>query len=99
MKSIYYTLSLAGKEIRLILADRGTLALLILLPILLGSLFAGLNLMANSDEGENPDILLEVSLVNEDPGAFSAKRWPNLCVAFESSTQHLIWMSPLLKSV
>ena len=70
MKAIYYTLSVAGKEIRLIAADRGTLAILILLPVLLGSLFAGLNLMANSDEGENPDILLEVSLVNEDPGVF-----------------------------
>ena len=50
MKSIYYTLSVAGKEIRLILSDRGALAVLLLLPILLGSLFAGLNLMLASDE-------------------------------------------------
>ncbi len=69
MKAIYYSLSVAGKEIRLILNDRGTLAILILLPLLLGSLFAGINLMVSSDE-ENPDILLEVSLVNEDPGEF-----------------------------
>ena len=48
MKTINYVLSVAGKEIRLIAADRGTLAILILLPILLGSLFAGLNLMAAS---------------------------------------------------
>ncbi len=69
MKAIYYTLSIAEKEIRLILNDRGTLAILILLPLLLGSLFAGINLMVSSGE-ENPDILLEVSLVNEDPGGF-----------------------------
>jgi ABC-2 type transport system permease protein len=72
MKSIYYTLSVAGKEIRLILNDRGTLAILILLPILLGSLFAGLNLLAASGE-ENPNILLDVSLVNNDTGAFGAE--------------------------
>jgi ABC-2 type transport system permease protein len=69
MKSINYTLSVAGKEIRLILKDRGSLAILILLPILLGSLFASLNLMAAGDE-ENPAILLEVSLVNQDQGPF-----------------------------
>ena len=69
MKTIYYVLSVAGKEVRLIANDRGTLAILILLPILLGSLFAGLNIMANSGD-ENPDILLEVSLVNDDTGGF-----------------------------
>jgi ABC-2 type transport system permease protein len=72
MKSIYYTLSVAGKEIRLILADRGALAVLLLLPILLGSLFAGLNLMLASDEGD-PNILLDVILVNEDPGTFGSE--------------------------
>ena len=69
MKSIYYTISVAGKEIRLIVADRGLLAVLLLLPILLGSLFAGLNLMVASEEGET-NILLEVVLVNEDVGIF-----------------------------
>lgn len=72
MKSIYYTLSVAGKEIRLILSDRGALAVLLLLPILLGSLFAGLNLMLASDEGD-PNILLDVILVNEDPGTFGSE--------------------------
>jgi ABC-2 type transport system permease protein len=69
MQAIYETLSIAGKEIRLIVADRGALAVLFLLPILLGSLFAGLNLMLITEEGD-PNILLEVSLVNEDPGSF-----------------------------
>jgi ABC-2 type transport system permease protein len=72
MKSIYYTLSVTGKEIRILLADRGLLAVLLLLPILLGSLFAGLNLMLASDEGD-PNILLEVILVNEDPGNFGGE--------------------------
>ncbi len=72
MKAIYNTLSVAEKEIRLIAADRGGLAMLILLPILLGSLFAGLNIMANTSD-ESPDILLEVSLVNEDPGVFGGE--------------------------
>ena len=72
MKAIYYTLSVAGKEIRLILNDRGTLAILILLPILLSSLFAGLNSMAASDE-ENPNILLDVNLVNDDTGGFGGE--------------------------
>jgi ABC-2 type transport system permease protein len=71
MKAIYYTLSVAGNEIRVLIKDRGTLAILVLLPILLGSLFAGLNLMAASaSEDENPDILLEIILVNDDPGPF-----------------------------
>jgi len=69
MKSIYDTLSVAGKEIRLIVADRGLLAVLLLLPILLGSLFAGLNLMLATEEGD-PNILLDVILVNEDTGNF-----------------------------
>jgi ABC-2 type transport system permease protein len=72
MKAIYYTLSVAGKEIRLILNDRGTLAILLLLPILLSSLFAGLNSMAASDE-ENPNILLNVILVNGDIGGFGGE--------------------------
>jgi ABC-2 type transport system permease protein len=72
MQTIYYTLSVAGKEIRLIVADRGTLAVLLLLPILLGSLFAGLNLMLVTEEGE-PNIQLEVILVNEDSGDFGVE--------------------------
>lgn len=69
MKAIYDALSVAGKEIRLIAADRGALAVLLLLPILLGSLFAGLNLMLASEEGD-PNILLNVALVNEDADVF-----------------------------
>jgi ABC-2 type transport system permease protein len=72
MKVIYDTLSVAGKEIRLIVADRGLLAVLLLLPILLGSLFAGLNLMLVTEEGE-PNIILDVVLVNQDAGVFGTE--------------------------
>jgi ABC-2 type transport system permease protein len=87
MKSIYYTLSVAGKEIRLILADRGALAVLLLLPILLGSLFAGLNLMLASDEGD-PNILLDVILVNEDPGTFGSEVAKSVRAIDQLSVKH-----------
>ncbi len=72
MKSIFDTFSVAGKELRLIVADRGLLAVLILLPILLGSLFAGLNLQLATEEGD-PNILLKVILVNQDTGIFGTE--------------------------
>ena len=87
MKSIYYTLSVAGKEIRLIVADRGLLAVLLLLPILLGSLFAGLNLMLASEEGET-NILLEVVLVNEDPGNFGSEVAKSVRAIDELNVKH-----------
>jgi ABC-2 type transport system permease protein len=87
MKSIYYTLSVAGKEIRIILADRGALAILLLLPLLLGSLFAGLNLMLADEEG-NPNILLDVILVNEDTGTFGSEVAKSIRAIDQLSVQH-----------
>jgi len=72
MKSINDILAVAGKELRLLVADRGLLAILLLLPILLGSLFAGLNLMLATEEGD-PNILLDVILVNQDSGTFGSE--------------------------
>lgn len=69
MNTIYYVLSVAWKELQLIGKDRGMLALLFLLPLLLGSLTAGINIMVEGD-GDSPAILLDVFLVNEDTGAF-----------------------------
>ena len=87
MKSIYYTLSVAGKEIRIILADRGALAILLLLPLLLGSLFAGLNLMLADEEG-NPNILLDVVLVNEDTGTFGSEVANSIRAIDQLSVKH-----------
>ena len=72
MKNIRYTLSVAWKEIQIFMRDRGALALLILFPILLSSVQGGAN-VAMASEGETPSILLQVSLVNEDTGAFGSE--------------------------
>lgn len=68
MNAISYILSVAWKEIQVITRDRGTLAVLFLLPLLLGGLTAGTNLMMAGDE--DPAILLDICLVNEDTGVF-----------------------------
>jgi ABC-2 type transport system permease protein len=64
MSAIYYTLSVAWKEIQLMLKERGALAVYLLLPLLLSSLFGGINLMTNAEE--EAVILLRVCLVNQD---------------------------------
>lgn len=71
MDTVIYTLAVAWKEIQLIARDRGTLAVLFLLPLLLGTLFGEINLQVA--QGEATGILLDVCLVNEDPGAFGAQ--------------------------
>ena len=72
MKNIALTLSVAWKEIQVLLRDRGALALLILFPILLSSVQGGAN-VAVAAEGETPSILLHVGLVNEDEGNFGSE--------------------------
>ncbi|MEA3398015.1 MAG: ABC transporter permease [Chloroflexota bacterium] len=68
MSAISHTLSVAWKEIQLITKDRGSLAVLFLLPLLFGSLYGSINLQVNSDDA--PSILLDVCLVNQDEGIF-----------------------------
>ena len=68
MNIIFHTLSVAWKEIQLITQDRGSLAVLFLLPLLFGSLYGSINLQVNS--GDDPTILLDVCLVNQDEGIF-----------------------------
>jgi len=69
MKVIRDTLAVAWKEIQLILKDRGSLALLFLLPLLIGSVYGSLNLQL-AEDGDEPAILSDVLLVNEDGEAF-----------------------------
>lgn len=76
MKAIYYTLSVAWKEIQLILKDRGWLVMLFLLPLLIGGFIGGMNLAVNSstsEDGGQGGILLRVGLVNLDPGGFGTE--------------------------
>jgi ABC-2 type transport system permease protein len=72
MSAIYYTLSVAWKEVQLMLKERGALAVYLLLPLLLSSLFGGINLMTNAEE--EAVILLHVCLVNQDvDGAYGVE--------------------------
>lgn len=64
------TLAVAGKELLVLLKNRGTLAVLFLLPIVLSSVFSSMNLaMMGSPEGEEEAMTLPVVLVNQDGGA------------------------------
>jgi ABC-2 type transport system permease protein len=71
MKAIGDALSIAWKEIILLSKDRGALATMFLLPLLLGAMMGAGNLVAGDEE--EAIILLRVSLVNEDGGAFGTE--------------------------
>ncbi|MEA3341599.1 MAG: ABC transporter permease, partial [Chloroflexota bacterium] len=71
MNTVFHTLSVAWKEIQLIIKDRGSLAVLFLLPLLFGSLYGSINLQVNS--GDDPTISLNVGLVNQDEGIFGSE--------------------------
>jgi ABC-2 type transport system permease protein len=76
MNAIYITLSIAWKEIQVILRDRGWLVILFLLPLLVGGFIGGMNLVTNPPAGEGQEkagILLRVGLVNLDPGGFGTE--------------------------
>ena len=49
MKTIRLALSVAWKEIQVLMRDRGALGMLLLFPILLSSVQGGANLMANPE--------------------------------------------------
>jgi ABC-2 type transport system permease protein len=71
MKSIFYTLSVAWKEIQVISKERAWLVILFLLPLMIGAFFGGGNLAMNRPEGNV--ILLDVALVNLDSGIFGTE--------------------------
>jgi ABC-2 type transport system permease protein len=70
MNAIALTLSFAWKEIQVAFRDRGSLAVLFLLPLIIGSLIGGANLAAGKSQTE-AIILLKIGLVNQDGGALS----------------------------
>lgn len=69
MAILFYTLSVAWKEIQLIAKDRGSLAILFLLPLLFGSLYGSINLQF-ARENAASNVLVAICLVNEDDGIF-----------------------------
>lgn len=71
MKSIYYTLSVAWKEIQVISKEPAWLVILFLLPLMIGGFMGGGNLVMNRSQGDV--ILLKVGLVNQDSGIFGSE--------------------------
>ncbi len=69
MKTISTALAVAWKELQVISKDRGNLAIMFLLPLLLSSMQSAANLTMNSQRGEAA-ILLHIGLVNIDPGNY-----------------------------
>jgi ABC-2 type transport system permease protein len=70
MNAIALTLSFAWKELQIIFKDRGSLAVLFLLPLIIGSLFGGANLASAKNQTE-AIVSLKIGLVNQDGDAFS----------------------------
>lgn len=68
MNTIRLVLAVTWKEIQLLVRDRGTLAVLFLLPMLIAGMMGGANLA--SLEGEESAILLSIYLVNQDSADF-----------------------------
>ncbi|MCP4423275.1 MAG: ABC transporter permease [Chloroflexi bacterium] len=72
MDTIRYTLAIAGKELQVLLKDRGSLAVLFLLPLLLASLLGSMfTSFASATDGEEETISLDVFLVNQDDGQYA----------------------------
>jgi ABC-2 type transport system permease protein len=69
MDTIRRSLVVAGKEIQVLLRERGALAVLFLLPLLVGSLYGTMQTQLARDSEANP-IFLTVALVNQDTGVF-----------------------------
>jgi ABC-2 type transport system permease protein len=69
MNILQHTLTVSGKEIQVLLRERGGLAVLFLLPLLIGSLYGTMQTQMSSDAETNP-ILLTAALVNQDDGIF-----------------------------
>jgi ABC-2 type transport system permease protein len=64
--------AVSGKEIRILLKDRGNLAILFLMPLIFGLMLSNLNVqLSGSDEEEDEAaIVFPIYLVNQDTGPF-----------------------------
>jgi hypothetical protein len=69
MNTIRNVLVVAWKEIQIIVKDRGSLAILFVLPLVISSLYGAMNQTFASEDKE-ASILLDVSLVNADGGIY-----------------------------
>lgn len=72
MNAMHQCLIVAGKEIQVLLRERGALAVLFLLPLLISSLYGSMQMQMAGESEANP-IFVTVALVNQDAGAFGAE--------------------------
>lgn len=71
MKMISNTLAIAWKDLQVLLKDRGMLAVIMLLPLVFGSLIStGYTSLQNKNKDGGTGITLKVYLVNEDDGQY-----------------------------
>jgi ABC-2 type transport system permease protein len=69
MNTLSHTLNVTGKELQLLLREKGSLAVLFLLPLLIGSLYGTMQTQF-AREAEAETVFLTVALVNQDDGIF-----------------------------
>ncbi len=71
MGNLRNMLAITGKELRILLTDRGTLMILFLMPLLFGLMLSNLNVqMSDEAEEESAAVIFPVYVVNEDNGPF-----------------------------
>ena len=94
-RTLLNTFAVSGKEIRILLKDRGNLALLFLMPLLFGVMLSNLNVqLSGSDEEEDQAaIVFPIYVVNQDTGVFGQQvtdallAMDMLDVTFEASVE------------
>jgi ABC-2 type transport system permease protein len=69
MSAMTHAFAVAWKEIQLILRDRGGLAILFVLPVMLSAFLSSMNMLADQEDAEEA-IQIEIILVNLDRGIF-----------------------------
>ncbi len=71
-QSVLKLFAVSGKEIRILLKDRGILAMLFLMPLIFGLMLSNLNVqMSGTDEEEDEAaIVFPIYVVNQDTGPF-----------------------------
>jgi ABC-2 type transport system permease protein len=69
MNTLSHALNVTGKELQLLLREKGSLAVLFLLPLLIGSLYGTMQTQFARD-AEAETVFLTVALVNQDDGIF-----------------------------
>lgn len=72
MSTLRHILIVTWKELRLIFADKGSLAVLFLLPLLFSSMYGTINQQL-AQENVSSAVLVDVYLVNEDSGLFGER--------------------------